>query len=1425
MEKEVRNRIQRATQAARQLLEEEYREQLEGVFDILLDGSIAPEPGSHLSAEQRVVREKLVAVVAHKRASGLGPGEAVAAFLREAAFTMLNRLVALKMLEARELVQECVSKGEESSGFREFLALASGLGALPDKGYQLYIESLFDEIGREVGILFDRRDVASLLWPRRQALLELLAILNDAELSIVWPENETIGWVYQYFNSDDERKQMRAESPTPRNSHELAVRNQFFTPRYVVRFLTDNTLGRLWYEMRRGDTRIRNLDFIVHQPNEVLSVEVPTLPARGETAKEDPIGNRLQHQPPLVPFRAKKDPRDIRVVDPACGSGHFLLYAFDLFLDFYEEAWADEASPPSEPTGCTLRDDYPELASLQAAMPDLILRHNLHGIDIDARCAQMAGFALWMRAQRAYQEAGVQGADRPPIRRVNVVTAEPIHGGKEQLDQFLSTLDPDLSALMRRLLTYLDRAGHAGPLLCVDDELRSAIKDVYGESGDLFRAIDQERWLRAEEGFHKALGLYCEQADLQNSYRRRLFAEDAARGLAFVDLCCKKYDVALMNPPFGEASPEGDETVKDRFPSGQHDLAAAFLLLGKKLAGQVGIIATRSLMLMPAAAKWRTEVQEEAHFSTVADLGGGVLDAFVETFAAVLRPREDLPSIFFRCVDHEDKAHALRFAVAECRNGRSTGVQVYVRDTDDFCAIPLAPMAYWAPEEILSLFKNQPPFEPEAGAARTGLATLDNFRFLRCWWELPPGSPTNSGWRMLAKGGDSWPFFWDHEQRLNWFDDGRELKCFVEMKVGSVSRKIQAVQFYGRPAVTWIQRSQRGFCPRALPSGGIFDTKGPAAFPNSDADLPPILALFNSVLFQELVDYQSSFGSYHPGVVQRSPAPRWEGTSRSDLSELSIRAYEAARRLRVDETSVYFLAPRISRILARRQAVLWAQAVSIARAEMADDSRVLVDCFERIESAAHQAYGLRESADAIRRQKLAADRWRGIIEPLTAEALAQRFVLWALGGALGRWRMPHEEQELPGPFEHYPTLPPGMTEDLPFRAIVDDPGHALDLEDRIVSFIGTWTDLDEQATRCLLMNALADLGADSIREVCRGTRGLSLFDLHVKTYSASRRVAPVFWQLAPASRSYSVWISFHGSDTDTLYRLVGDLVGPKLLHEERRLDALRQESSSTPSASQQRRMEQQELFVQEIRTLRDDLDRVAPLWRPEAQDGVQINASLLWRSFSHHRAWQDACKSTWNSLCRGDYDWAHLAMHLWPERVVPKCAEDRSLAIGHGLEEVFWIENEDGKWQPRSVQPSTVEALIRERTSPAVKAALNDLLSAPAPVGTKKATRRRTKAKKGRSAGRSPARPEPSSASPATVEGSPQPADDATLTAVREAIASVAEGASKGDVLAATGLSDGEWNRAIQALLERGDVTRTGAKRGTRYHSGPGGRS
>jgi len=632
VDKTTRSAIERATQKARHLLEDEFEAQLEGTFDILPDGRVAERGGPHLAARQDFEREVLVAAIERKRSVGLRPEEAVADYLRDAAFTFLNRFVALKMLEARGLVQQCVTRGPDSAGYSEFTGMAPGLPLLPDgRGYRLYLESLFDELSTEVKVLFDRRDPAGVLWPRRAAFDALLTTLNGPELEGIWADDETIGWVYQYFNGAEERKKMRDESQAPRNSRELAVRNQFFTPRYVVQFLTDNTLGRTWVEMHGEGTRLlESCEYLVRPIDE-------------------PFGTR-----PM------KDPRDLRILDPACGSGHFLLYSFDLLLAIYKEAWAAaDRAPASSLTGRTLRADYPELAQLQEAAPRLIVEYNLYGVDIDARCAQIAALALWLRAQRAYRDLGIPAGARPRIERTHIVIAEPMPENRELAVAFAAELEkPFQQALFSRMIEEMRLAGELGTLLQVElslaDDIHRARRQFIAEQErpslfpdvrpkaehgtvDLSGVTDETVFLVTEEAILAALRRFAESAGGADA-RRRLFAGDAAQGMALVDIVRARFDAVLMNPPFGAASLAAKKEFEKAYPRTKNDIYAAFVERGIQLLhprGMLGAITSRTGFFLSSFQKWREEIiLREAPPIVFADLGYGVMDAAMVEAAA-----------------------------------------------------------------------------------------------------------------------------------------------------------------------------------------------------------------------------------------------------------------------------------------------------------------------------------------------------------------------------------------------------------------------------------------------------------------------------------------------------------------------------------------------------------------------------------------------------------------------------------------------------------------------------------------------------------------------------------------------------------------------------------------------------------------------
>jgi len=633
MDKDTRNAIERATQRARKLLEDDFAEQLEGTFDILRTGQVAAQAGVHLSSRQAFARGKMVAAIGHKRAAGTSEGAAAGGYTRDTAFTTLNRFVALKMLEARELLQECISRGEQSAGYREFCGMAAGVGLLPEgAGYRLYLESLFDELSTEVKVLFDRRDPVSILWPRRQTFDALLGLLNAPELSQVWGEDETIGWIYQFFNSGDERRQMRDESQAPRNSRELAVRNQFFTPRYVVEFLTDNTLGRTWFQMRGGKTG--------------LAERCAYLVRDGEAGAA----------------REPKDPRDLRVLDPACGSGHFLLYAFDLLVVIYEEAWSDgqASSARFSRSGSSLAKDYPTLAELRRALPALVLEHNLHGVDIDARCAQIAQLALWMRAQRSFKDFGVPRGERPIIRRANIVIAEPMPGEADLHVAFARSLSPALLGdLFHKLVERMHLAGELGSLLKIDEALRDDLERArrqfvaerqstgylpglaperkQGEL-DLSGVTDASFFEEAERRILEAVKKFAGSAEGAERARRRMFAEDAGQGVALLDLMRKRFDVVLMNPPFGAGCAAAKKDFEKAYPRTKNDLYAAFVERGIQLLhkrGMLGAITSRTGFFLSSFQKWREEILlKEAPPVVFADLGHGVLDSAMVEVAA-----------------------------------------------------------------------------------------------------------------------------------------------------------------------------------------------------------------------------------------------------------------------------------------------------------------------------------------------------------------------------------------------------------------------------------------------------------------------------------------------------------------------------------------------------------------------------------------------------------------------------------------------------------------------------------------------------------------------------------------------------------------------------------------------------------------------
>jgi len=440
-----RNLIHHLALEARSILMTETREQLEGVYGLYPDGRLDPPeklPHVQQDPETGATYRRLAYFLEEETHAGLSRAEAVETLVKETAYTHLNRLVAFKMLEARDLIRGTLDKGADANAFKFYLAdhpadLARYERGEVDAAYRHFLLWQSGQIAREVRVLFDPDTLASRIFPRPRALHDLLALLNDPALTEVWPAEETVGWVYQFFNEEEKaevfdrlykrKKKIRRQ--------DIPAATQLFTPHWIVRFLVHNTLGRLWSRMH-PDTRLRG--------TEALDYLVPDVDADA----------------PAEPLRPV---REITLLDPACGGMHFGLVAFDLFAAMYAEELA-RAGEPGWPASPSVADP--------SEIPTAILAHNLFGIDIDLRAVQLSALALYLKAKTLNPQA--------TIARSNLACADvtPLNGGR--LGAFVREARferPVYERLMRALWEKLQDVQQLGSLLRLETELEALIAE------------------------------------------------------------------------------------------------------------------------------------------------------------------------------------------------------------------------------------------------------------------------------------------------------------------------------------------------------------------------------------------------------------------------------------------------------------------------------------------------------------------------------------------------------------------------------------------------------------------------------------------------------------------------------------------------------------------------------------------------------------------------------------------------------------------------------------------------------------------------------------------------------------------------------------------------------------------------------------
>ncbi|WOG28768.1 BREX-1 system adenine-specific DNA-methyltransferase PglX [Endozoicomonas sp. 8E] len=1295
----TRNRLQRFVSSARALLVEEFTRQLQANYGLDPgEGAVADMASlTHLDNRQRQTAHLLRETLAHYLVTtGTGDQQrtqqALGRIIREQAFTVLNRLAALRMAEARGFLLESVAKSYSSKGFQLYKPMAGTAHGETGDAYRNYLFSLFDEFSLDLAVLFDRHSAQGQLFPRESALLALLDEINHPDIEHLWAEDETIGWIYQYFNSQEERRQMRAESQSPRNSRELAVRNQFFTPRYVVEFLTDNTLGRIWYEMTQGNTAlVDNCRYLVRRPTEIFLKPNEAAPESPEGETESLSQEELLQQPVYIPHRPLKDPRSIRMLDPACGSMHFGLYAFDLFERIYREAWQleQQLGPDAfirEEGQDALQNTYANWEEFEQQIPKLIIEHNIHGVDIDPRAVQIAGLSLWQRAQRTWHQQGIKPQQRPAIVKSNIVCAEPMPGEKTLLQEFTEKLHPPvLGQLLEVIFDKMQLAGEAGTLLKIEEEMQTAIQEAREQwlkesgsntMGDMFpseldaatpqkklgfdlRGIDNETfWDDAEQHILQALSDYADKAE-SSADQKRLFAEDTAKGFAFIELCRKRFDVVLMNPPFGEPAINTRKYLYKNYKFSTTDILIAFLERANEVSEITAALSNRTPFFLKTFQGWRDfHLFERDELYLFADLGDGVLDAMVEAAAYVMKNTKTGGSIFLDCRLHKEKASDLLGLV----NFDFSHInRVFTHKCTNLSKLPGKPLAYWAE---LDCDIDYVELGNSWGELIRGPELFDLNQDMRCWWEVRPDDiGIKSKWNWYAKGGEFKRYSTDIHLVIN---------HKKQQDGGAVFRRPGDSKFYFLPGLTYTQRTTSDISFRVLPEGCYTSPKGPAIIAASEDINYAMLAICNTKKIQNLVNLRvgasgAAARSYDLGIIRELKIPQPSPENLVVFSELGKKCVELVSKLDLyDESHINFKEKKY--FIDRSLENSYTSYCDLHKSVLQDLNSTR-----------------KEIEKNLKGNEFDEKEW---LFPISFAEFEYSTLSMIIGQLFGRWGGDTSRSEIDSHFSKVKLCSRNTTKPEIYEA------------GKLAEEINYWLDKncparqkdEENFSISNLLNALSNTG--------------SFFSFHLQKYSKSRRQAPIYWPLQTPSSSYTLWIYYHRLDEQTLYTCVNDFVDPKLQQVEKDLNAL--QGKSPRSSQEEKELAKLTDLTSELRDFRDELLGLAKVWKPNLNDGVQITAAPLWKLFQH-KAWQKKLKETWQKLEKGDYDWALLACSIWPERVLRKCHQDRSLAIAHDVEDHFWHEVEvpvkrgkkltgDTKleWQPKDLSDSALNELVKQ---------------------------------------------------------------------------------------------------------------------------------
>ena len=972
---------------------------------------------------------------------------------------------------------------------QQIFALLDGKAPSRDpqgEAYRLLVVAACNFWNKAMPFLFQRiDDYTELLMP--DDLLSgnsILAYTREAMTPDACEDVEVIGWLYQFYISEKKDEVFdglkKNKKITPEN---IPAATQLFTPHWIVRYLVENSLGRLWLLNRPGSKLVEQMDYYI----------------KPEQAETD--------------FLRIAKPEEIKICDPACGSGHMLTYAFDLLYAIYEEEGVDPAE-----------------------IPEKILTNNLYGIEIDERAGELAAFALTMKArskQRRFFNKGV---------KPNICVLENVHFDGNELKDYMDFVGRDLfTAPLQTTLRQFEEADNFGSLIRpdvtdVDGMLR--ILESKNVSGQLFISMTHQKVLQA---------------------------------LRQADYLSPKYHVVIANPPYmGSKGMNGRLAAwaKDNYPNSKSDLFAMFIERNLDLAqnhGAVAMITMQSWMFLSSFEALRARLLAQNTLLSMAHLGARAFDSIggevVSTTAFVLENsnRPEYEGSYLRLVagnSEAEKDAAIRAAVGNTDCGwlfRSSAV--------DFQKIPGSPIDYWLGVNLIELFGK--PNLATKYSIGSGLSTSDNERFVRYIWEISHEriafevasteecQDRNEKWFLFQKGGEFRKWFGNLMHVVNWQNDGEEIKHWVtnnpkDPDTTHWSRRIFNTDLYFKKGLTWSTISSGLISFRLSEKGTMISNAAGGIFGfGTDSELLNVSRALNSKVWSTVIGILNPTVNYSAGIIQKAPLPDTalgsDGNNPFDMAKEDWNAFETS----LGFTNLSLLNPtyRQPTLKATYQKLRthWREmTLEMQRLEQ-ENNRIFID-----------AYGLQDeltpdvplneiTLTCNPHYRYGNDKSEDELEALLLADTMRELVSYAVGCMFGRYALDKPGLILANQGE--------TIEDYLKR--VPEPSFPADDDNVIPMLDGDWftDDIAERFRKFLRVAFGEEHYEENLRFVeqalnIKGKRNYSIRDYflgefytdHVKRY----KKRPIYWLFSSPKGSFNALIYMHRYRPDTVSVVLND---------------------------------------------------------------------------------------------------------------------------------------------------------------------------------------------------------------------------------------------------------------------------------------------